>query len=251
MNIPAVLHDIGLNDYERKIYAALLEHGESTSGQIMKQSGINSGRIYEILDKLEKKGLISRVTKNKIQYFHPVNPERAQEYLQERQKEFEKHAEEFRNILPELLARIKQRKEPITVEVFTGMKGLKVAYAKEMECAHKNSTLYIMSVVGKEKYPKELYDFFIYNQQPKRTAAGFKIKKLLGEGARSTREKYHEKQAQIKYLPYTSPVAITVIEDLAIIGIEIEEPVVITIESKDVADSFRKQFELLWLQAKK
>jgi len=56
---------------------------------------------------------------------------------------------------------------------------------------------------------------------------------------------------QIKYFPYTSPVAIVTVGDLTIIDIISNPPLVITIESQEVADSFVQQFELLWKMSKK
>src|SRR3989339_203493 len=62
--------------------------------------------------------------------------------------------------------------------------------------------------------------------------------------------KDHEKEAQIKYFPYISPVAIVTINDLTIIDIITENPIIITIESKEVTESFIQQFELLWKLSK-
>ena len=60
------LKDIGLTDYESKVYLALLEIGEGTSGEIINKAGIHTGKIYEILASLKNKGLISEVIVNNI-----------------------------------------------------------------------------------------------------------------------------------------------------------------------------------------
>ena len=44
--IEQVLQEIGLTQTEIKAYMALLELGESKSGQILQKSGLNSGKIY-------------------------------------------------------------------------------------------------------------------------------------------------------------------------------------------------------------
>ena len=77
-----------------------------------------------------------------------------------------------------------------------------------------------------------------------------KVKKILDEGARKNK-KDHEREAQLRYFPYISPVAIITVKDLTIIDIMGENPITITIESKEVADSFVQQFELLWKLSKK
>jgi sugar-specific transcriptional regulator TrmB len=248
--IEGILRSIGLSNYEARVYLALIELGEATTGQIQKQAGLNSGRIYEILNGLNKKGFITELKKNKTKIFKPVNPRQAYKLLEEKEKSLEKQKESFRKILPSLLSKINNKKEEVNIEIFTGMNGLKTAYAKEIEFSNKNSKLYILSVLSEEAYSKELYDFFIYNQQPLREKHNLKIKKILAEKARKKRKEQHERSAEIKYLPYTSPVAINIIEDLSIIGIELDNPVIITIENKETADSFRKHFDILWKIAK-
>ena len=59
--INQILQEIGLTRNEIKVYTSLLDLGESKTGEILKKSGLNSGKIYEILDSLQKKGLVSWV----------------------------------------------------------------------------------------------------------------------------------------------------------------------------------------------
>ena len=63
------LMGIGLTQREVKVYLALLKLGESTTGKIIQESGISSGKIYEILEKLIGKGLASYTIKEKTKYF--------------------------------------------------------------------------------------------------------------------------------------------------------------------------------------
>ena len=63
------LKKIGLTDYESRIYLALLDIGEGTSGDVIKKAEIHTGKIYEILESLKNKGLISEITKNNIKQY--------------------------------------------------------------------------------------------------------------------------------------------------------------------------------------
>ena len=53
-----ILEKIGLTNGESKVYLALLEIGLSSTGQIIEKSQITSSKVYIILQKLEKKGLV-------------------------------------------------------------------------------------------------------------------------------------------------------------------------------------------------
>ena len=63
------LEKIGFTKSEIAVYTALLKIGQKTTGEILKEAKISSGKIYEILDKLIKKGLVSYIIKNNTKYF--------------------------------------------------------------------------------------------------------------------------------------------------------------------------------------
>ena len=56
INTEELLAEIGLTKSEIAVYFALLEIGSSTTGPIIKEAGIASGKAYLILDKLLEKG---------------------------------------------------------------------------------------------------------------------------------------------------------------------------------------------------
>ena len=251
--ITTVLKEIGLNQSEIKVYLALLDLGESKSGEILKKSGLNSGRIYEVFDTLLKKGFISSVSKSGVKYFSPADPQKIKDYISEKKKQIEKEEKDFDSLLPELMNRIQSRKEDTKIEVFLGLKGLESAYKKELFFAKKAGFVNILGVSSRENYSNKVYDFFVFNQQPKRRNLNIKIRKILDSTSKIKRNEEHEKEASIKYYDFVSPVSYTITKGLLIIGIHNDEErsITITIESKEVAESLIQQFELLWRLAKK
>ena len=69
------LKEFGFSERESKVYIALLELGETTTGKISKMTRLNSSKIYDILERLIDKGLVSYVLKNKIKYFNALEPQ--------------------------------------------------------------------------------------------------------------------------------------------------------------------------------
>ena len=59
MEIQQFLDKLGLSQYEKQAYLTLLQLGRAKSKKISKESKVSYGRIYEILEKLEERGLIS------------------------------------------------------------------------------------------------------------------------------------------------------------------------------------------------
>ena len=64
-----ILQDIGLSEGESKVYFALLKLGETKTGELSKQAGVSSSKVYKILDRLERKGMVGHVLKGEVKYF--------------------------------------------------------------------------------------------------------------------------------------------------------------------------------------
>ncbi len=250
--IEQVLRNIGLTQYETKVYIALLDLGESTSGKILAKANLHSGKIYEILNSLKQKGLVSEITKAGVKHFSPADPSRVREYLKDKKKNLEQQETDFNNIIPQLMKKINAVKSPVHVEVFTGFKGLKTAYYKERERYKKGKIVRILGILAFDKYKGlgNYYDFFTYNMEPARELPGLDVRKIVEPAAKKDR-KLLGKYAKIRYLDYNSFMSINVIDDLSILGIFSESPVFITIESKEVAKSFNHSFDAMWKIAKK
>jgi sugar-specific transcriptional regulator TrmB len=59
---------LGLSPYEARAYLVLLERGESKASQVAMASRIPRGRIYEVLESLHAKGLVSVVSAKPLRY---------------------------------------------------------------------------------------------------------------------------------------------------------------------------------------
>ncbi len=121
------LQDIGLTQGEIKVYLALLDLGETTTGRIIDQSGLSSGKIYEILDKLISKGLVTYIVKEKTKYFQPTNPKKILEYVQDQQRRIEEKQQQIESILPSLLASYSAQKIAYSAIIYKGIQGLRTA----------------------------------------------------------------------------------------------------------------------------
>ena len=53
--------EIGFTEREIKVYFALIELGTSTVGPISKKTKLQPAKVYETIDKLKEKGLVSYI----------------------------------------------------------------------------------------------------------------------------------------------------------------------------------------------
>jgi sugar-specific transcriptional regulator TrmB len=248
--IQDVLHSIGLTEGETNIYLALVELGSSTTGKITKKSGISGSKVYEVLDRLIKKGLASHTTKNGVKHFEASKPERILDYLDEKEQKIEQDKNVVKNILPELL--LKAQSAPASeVKVFTGWEGLKTANEDIITTLKKGEEWLSM---GLTEQPKS-WEIYFTKKQKIRAAKGILHKHLLNKKYRTL----HKKRKSIahtafRFLPadFEMPTSTEIYKNkVMIMVISQEAPVAIMIESKATADSFRKYFYALWETAER
>ncbi|GHG00958.1 hypothetical protein GCM10017783_11420 [Deinococcus piscis] len=86
VGVSAVIHlqALGLTEYEARAYTALLALGRSVPARVARQAGIPRPKIYETLERLEGRGLASKVGQNPLEYA----PLSAREYLTRSRRAF-------------------------------------------------------------------------------------------------------------------------------------------------------------------
>lgn len=230
------LKEIGLTDSEVKIYLSLLKLGEATVVEISKSSGLHRTNIYDSLEKLKEKGFISYLSKENKQFFRATNPESIQNYLREKE-------ESIALLITELKALQFIDKDKVIVEVFKGEQGIK-SVLRDILTEKKEVLGY--SVTGQlRKYLPKFADYYFREQAKHKILHKF----IYTSGSVRPPSSYYE----IRYLPkeFTSlTIRLSYGENVVDLIYE-PELTAIKIHSKQLAENFKKHFELLWKIAKK
>ena len=111
------LKSLGFTEKEAVVYLALLKAGTASVANINKVTGIPRPTIYDILNVLVEKRLITVYKKDKKSFYSPVEPEEIIRKLKEKE-------EIAKNILPELKKLIGNISKHPVVEVYEGKKGI-------------------------------------------------------------------------------------------------------------------------------
>ena len=127
------LMGIGLTQREVKVYLALLKLGESTTGKIIQESGISSGKIYEILEKLIEKGLASYTIKEKTKYFRTTHPKKILEFIEAKKIKIEEDKKNVEKLLPQLTILHKLEKSDYNVIIYKGVEGFKTILSEVLD----------------------------------------------------------------------------------------------------------------------
>jgi sugar-specific transcriptional regulator TrmB len=247
-----ILEQIGLTKTEIKIYLALLKLGQTTTTNIVKEAEIHASKVYEFLEKLIQKGLVSYVIKSNKKYFSASNPAFLKEFMREKENKIKEQEKEIDNLLPELKEIQLSGKDIIQSEIYEGLKGLKSVYEKILTTLGKNEIQYI---IGAPKVGNELLEGYLLDWHKKRLKKGIKCKIIYDSDAKE----YGEVRAkmpltEVKYMPkdMNSPMWIEIWGDYVAIGhIKERNSILFLIHDKGIAKGYIDYFNLIWKVSKK
>lgn len=244
-----ILRKIGLTDGETKVYLALLESGPSTVGPIVKKSGVAYSNIYEVLQRLAEKGLVSYVIKQKTKHFQAYDPEKLMDYIKRQESEIEKEKAELNKILPALKKISEEAGEKLEAEVYVGMKGVFSAFEK-MEKDYKSGEDYFF-LYNHEPGIMGMTDNFFTKLDPVNRKVGLKMKGISQPDYRKSKfVRYVRKYLEMRYIDIPLPANVDMHKDKLLFVSWSAKPVAFIIHSVDMAEKFRAYFNELWKIAK-
>jgi HTH-type transcriptional regulator, sugar sensing transcriptional regulator len=236
-----LLLEAGLTEREIKVYLALLELGSTSTGPLVKKSGIPNCKVYEALEKLINKGLASYIIVSKVKHFQASDPEMLLNFIDEKKKR-------IKEIIPELKSKQNLKKKAQEATIYEGIRGFKTAMERLLQTVPKNG-LYEVFTLGEELNTEELRIFFL-NFHAKRRAkkikakliAPYKLKKIFAKH-------YKECGLNTRYTKLSLPTGIFIYENNVMTVIWGEKPSAFIITSKNNADRYRSFFNTTWEQA--
>jgi sugar-specific transcriptional regulator TrmB len=149
-DVKHTLTKLGLTDSEARVYLSMLKLGEHGVQQIARESKISRTAAYEIVNALQKKGLVSEITRGKKTVFAAEDPEKLEAYFEQRIKDIHTELDTLRRITPEL--RVMQGGgDKSRVRFFTGEEGLKALY-RDVELVAPRELLELLNIDAVYQY---------------------------------------------------------------------------------------------------
>lgn len=126
------LCQIGLTEFEAKVYLELLKVGPQATSTIAKLTKLNRTTAYSVLKGLEKKGLVSSYCNKNICVYVPNDPNCLIGYVDRKCKIYDYYREELIHHIPKFRSLIEQYdfKKPI-IRYFDGIEGVKHVIADD------------------------------------------------------------------------------------------------------------------------
>lgn len=243
--IPDLLRKLGLSPGEIKIYSALLNLGSSPLNKIHERTGIERRNIYDILNKLIERGLVTYINENKKRVFQISHPSKLIGYLEEQKDAINQTKEEIQKELPQILGQFNSHKLDINAEVYRGYEGIKAVWEDMLNYP-------AVYWIGSGRYvPKQLPGFF----------AGWNRRRIKLKVKWYNLCRY-ELRKEVKPFPFEYPKFLPKEFSgnpgvIGIFGNKVanflfeEEPFAFVISSKSIADNYRKYHKYLWQKVAK
>ncbi len=241
MSLKEVLQNIGLSAYEAEAYLILLKKGRMSATSLAKHVQISRPNVYDLLERLLEKGVVSYTVEHGKKIFQPVEPKRLLEYLNTREVALKLQKDTFLQLLPEFQKLFSIPVDKPYVEIFEGKEGIKHIF-KDMIVV--GTEMVAFNTLGEELYeyvPK--YELDNYFKARKRKQ--MRSRQFYNEGNKIIRHPF----AVYKKIPKQyNQTSLFVYGDRIVMFILASNPIVIKIVSKEVAQLYYDRFELMWKQ---
>jgi len=235
-----VFGDLGFSKNEAKAYLALLELGSATAGQVAEKSKVHRTNIYDALERMLERGVVSYTMVANVKYFQATPPQNLFRLLEEKR-------EQLKNVLPELLLKIQLSEKKSEAHIFEGVRAFVDIITNFL--SYNDPIL----VYGIPKEAPIMMKTSLPHFHKKRMDQKIPIKHIYNHDAK-------DRVKLINKMPYTearslpqrfdSKVQTVVCGDEVVITVWAPPVISIKIINSKMADAYKKYFEILWKEAK-
>jgi len=237
----AILEDIGLTGAEIKVFLAMIDLGSASAGEIIRESGLQSGVVHRSFHTLSDKGLITYIMIGKNKQYQAIEPELLLTYIDEKRAKIE-------SLLPELKARAINTKNKPQVTMYQGIRGTKELLHHMLDTDSKEYIAY----GGNETNTKLYGDFFWENFHMIRRNKGINAKLIFHESIKHWKpilNKHELTEVRITKNIFEQMTETVICGNRVAILVYLPKPFGVLIDEKLAANSYKQFFEILWKQA--
>jgi sugar-specific transcriptional regulator TrmB len=233
------LQELNLSSNEISIYLTLLEQGPSIAAKIAQKTHIHRRNIYDALERLSQKGLISYIKENKSKVYSITNPNHILDSLQ-------KKAQNFQSLLPELLSHYNSTSEKKETLFFQGKDGIKEIFKDQLEQKEE-----ILIYAAPKDIGSILHYFFVQFDR-ERKEIKIPVRMICDESIKQDHAAYDAIKkiplSKVKYIKEinSTPMAQYIYGTHVALIVWSDNPLGILIKQKEIADAFKQNFDFIW-----
>lgn len=242
--IDGTLERLGFSPSEIKVYLHLLRKGTGYANSISSGTGINRTNVYEALDRLVGKGVISYITRNKVKVFEAKSPELLKVLVEEKETELSKTKARLFKDLKELKKSIPKSRQPLEAGIVVGRKGLRALFEEILGAGEP------LSFLAADLQFRYFFGPYFFQWHKKRKELGIRQRTIFSETVREKVIAMPLWQRKFIGKEYTSPTTTIIYGGTCVFVQWSEEPLAIKIQNQQIAKSHMNYFNRLWSTAK-
>lgn len=235
------LEELGFTPYEAAIYLCLLENGQLSAYSVAEKIGLYRQACYDALNRMMERGVVTSLQEGRKQLFRAASPTVLQEKIREKELLLQE-------MMPKMLQMIERGEDPVSVEVFKGKSALRLSL---------QDIVRVLKEQGGHNYCTAVDELLLLDRDPivieqyKREMLqnNMKEKVIIRKGMRGL---FPPQMSEYRHVPdrYFNPYPVQIYGHTVQILLTGSPHHLIIIRNQSIADSFRKQFELMWSVAK-
>lgn len=240
-----ILEQLGLNDKEAVVYNILLSEGSKTPPELAAQTGITRANTYFVLQALIGKGLVERKERKKKFLYFPLSPDNLTRLIENEKKEVLEKEKVLSAVIPELSSMFNMHTNKPSVSYFEGKEGIKTFY----------NDIWLQKPTDAVLFRSPLDEDYIGLDSIKKdnvrlTKAGIFMRIISPSGPIMTEVDGYKLNREVRYIdkkkyPFESEICVYN-NHIAIVAFG-KNKVGMLIDNKELANTLRSIFEVLWI----
>lgn len=232
------LKELGLTENEIKIYLVLLEHGTQNPTKLAEKTGLHRSYVYDTTERLLERGIANTVLINNKKSYQAVDPKSLREI-------FELKLRSIDSIMPNLQELYNTAREETQIELHRGKRVYRTLIKDLVANLKEDDVVLLLGVdenILDSVEPIYLKQYFTILKEKR-----VREKIIIAEGGKRLPE--HNLDYRKLHPKYLGDTTVVIYQNKVYLFIWSRPHFLIAIESQSVADSYRKQFDALWVMS--
>jgi hypothetical protein len=241
------LLSLGFNRNEAKVYLELVKFAKADAALLIRSTGFHKNIVYDNLEKLMAKGLVSYVAEEGRKVFRLEPAQMLLRLIEEKEEEILGQKDTAKRVAAEVSKSIVKNPQISESAILKGTYGVRLFYSESLGQGDYDS------IGGGAESLEIMGEAFWKNFNSKRLMKKLRARLIFNESLRKHGDSIKDEITQVRYFRAGfEPLTETHIQNgkVAII-VWREAPVVFVLEDRCTYESYKEYFAMLWGKARK
>jgi sugar-specific transcriptional regulator TrmB len=249
--VHTVLTRLGLTQYQAQVYQVCLLRGEATIMELAKLTGITRTTVYGVADELVSRGLLRFIQKGAHRIYSAEDPKKLSILVDSTRRAAEEKAVFLGSVLPALSMQFAGATTKPRVSYYEGQAEVRQIYENFLTSGAKE----VLFVGEATTIQRAVGEQFLKKVVKQRIKLNIPTRGIRTEATEVKEPLYDTKPSnlrKIRFAPkgFQSPTYIGIYLNKVFFISSIKESYGVLVESKDLSDTMRSWFEVLWRASK-